>query len=142
MPDAVEVISGAFAVLIIFLGISSPVIVIALVYYLKKRLEHKQIMAAIEKATPLSELRPPKPTGPPWIKNLTAGVALLICSVDFILIPVLCQGDFDDLEDLFGFFIFAAILFALGIGRLIRGLLQRKAEKQSQVLNTKQSNST
>ncbi|MHC4457487.1 MAG: hypothetical protein ACYS0I_10425, partial [Planctomycetota bacterium] len=78
MLDAMETIGAAFAVLIIFVGMASPIIVIGLVYYLKKRLEHKQIMAAIEKGTPLSELRPPKPKGPLWIRSLTAGIALLV----------------------------------------------------------------
>jgi hypothetical protein len=70
-------IAEGIAVFIIFLGLSSPVIIIGLIYYLKKRLEHKQILAAIEKGTSLAELKPVKPTGPLWIKNLTAGIAIV-----------------------------------------------------------------
>jgi hypothetical protein len=53
----------AFGVALIVALSFLPVIVVGVVYYLKKRLEHKQIMAAIEKGTPLSELRPPKQNG-------------------------------------------------------------------------------
>ena len=102
--------------LIVFIGISSPIIVIGVIYYLKKRLEHKQILAAIEKGTPLSELRPPKPVGPIWIKYLTSGIAYLIIAAgllwwlgyttDHIWAPL--------------------ILFAIGIAWVIRGLLYKK----------------
>jgi hypothetical protein len=125
-------------VLLIFLGMSIPVIVIAAVYLLKKRLEHKQIMAAIEKGTSLSELRPAKPAGPVWIKNLTAGVTLLIIAAALLFIVLLCRSEFDELENLFGYFIVVAVLFAIGISRLIRGLLQRKT--QHQPLNTENAN--
>jgi hypothetical protein len=128
-----ESIVGGLTVLIIFLGLSSPIIIIGLVYYLKKRLEHKQILAAIEKGTSLSQLRPVKPAGPLWIKNLTAGIALLILAAGLICIQLARGYHYES----FGFYFLALILFAFGIARLIRGLLQRKAEKQSQTPNTK-----
>jgi hypothetical protein len=103
-------IAEGITVILIFLGISSPLIVIGLVYYLKKRLEHKQILAAIEKGTPLSELRPPKPKGPLWIKNLTTGITFLIIAAGFVCIPL----------------IFATVFLAIGASALVRGLLQRK----------------
>jgi len=133
MIEAIEVIGASFAVLIIFLAISSPIIIVGLIYYLKKRLEHKQIMAAIEKGTPLSELRPAKPAGQLWIKNLTAGIALLIIAAGLIWVG-LARGY--DCNESLGFFFVAVILFAFGVSRLIRGLLQRKAEKQPQTLET------
>jgi len=120
-------IADGIAVFIIFLGLSSPIIILGLVYYLKKRLEHKQIMAAIEKGTPLSQLRPVKPTGPLWIKNLTAGIALLIVAAALIgiwLVRLSHEGyDYDQSS---GHALAGVILFAFGISRLIRGLLQRK----------------
>ncbi len=133
-----EPIIGGLTVLIIFLGISSPIIVIGLIYYLKRRLEHKQIMAAIEKGTPLSDLKPLKPTGPLWIKNLTAGIALLIISAGLVGVRLVCNGTVIFQGELWGWFFVALILFAIGVSRLIRGLLQRKTEKaqrQIQPLN-------
>ena len=134
MLDAMETIGAAFAVLIIFVGMASPIIVIGLIYYLKKRLDHKQIMAAIEKGTPLSELRPLKPKGPLWIRSLTAGIALLVISLPFLYMffDPLFRGDYSRggfAEDaLYPF----AIFFAIGIAFFIRGLLQRKTQQQIQ----------
>jgi uncharacterized membrane protein YcjF (UPF0283 family) len=130
-------IAEGIEVFIIFLGLSSPIIIIGLIYYLKKRLEHKQILAAIEKGTSLAKLKPVKPTGPLWIKNLTAGIALLIIAVGLVCIQLVRGYYFES----FGFYLVAIILFAFGIARLIRGLLQRKTEKQSQTLNANTSDS-
>lgn len=133
-----EPIIGGLTVLIIFLGISSPIIIIGLIYYLKRRLEHKQIMAAIEKGTPLSDLKPPKPTGSLWIKNLTAGIALLIISAGLVGVRLVCNGTVIFQGELWGWFFVALILFAIGVSRLLRGLLQRrteKAQRQIQPLN-------
>jgi len=128
-------IFAGITVILIFLGIFSPIIIICLVYYLRKRLEHKQVMAAIEKGTPLSELKPVKEPGPLWIKNLTAGIALLIIAAAIVclrLIYIVCtEADFD--QTLIYFFV-AVVFFALGISRLLRGILQRKAERQN-ILN-------
>ena len=102
--------------LIVFIGISSPIIIIGVVYYLKKRLEHTQIMAAIEKGTPLSEILPPKPkpAGPPWIKYLSLGVGMFI--IGFALI--VGRGGPETL--------IAVVLCGAGAAWLIRGLLHRK----------------
>ena len=126
----IEPMVGGLTVLIIFLGLSTPIIVVGVIYYLKKRLAHKQIMAAIEKGTPLSELRPPKPAGPIWIKSLTIGIALLVISLPFLymFLGPLIRGDRPEEGVLFPFGIF----FAIGIAFFIRGLLQRKVQPQIQ----------
>ncbi len=108
---------------------ASPVIVIGLIYFLKKRLDHKQVIAAIEKGTPLSDLKPLKPTGPLWIKNLTAGIALLIISAGLIGFRFVYREAMTVPGELWGWFFVALILFAIGVSRLIRGLLQRRTEK-------------
>jgi len=127
MGPFVEPIAAGLAVLLIFVGLASPIIVVGLVYYFKKRLEHKQIMAAIEKGTPLSELRPAKPKGPLWIRSLTVGIALLIISLPFLymFLEPLIYGDHTHEGRLLPF----AIFFAIGIAFFIRGLLQRKAQQ-------------
>jgi hypothetical protein len=115
----------AIGVLIVLLGVLSPIIVIGGVYYSKKRLEHEQIMAAIEKGTPLSEIIPPKPkpAGPAWIKYVCSGVALIIIGLGFTL--------FDPTKD-FGILIFV-VLCGAGAGTLIRGLLHRKYYLKNQL---------
>jgi hypothetical protein len=106
--------------LIVFIGISSPIIVIGVIYYLKKRLEHKQIMTAIEKGTPLSEIMPPKPkpAGPAWIKYVSTGIALMIIGLGFTFLNPMYTSHF-------GALIFT-VLCGVGVGMLIRGLLHRK----------------
>ena len=130
MYELFDAIGEGLEVFFIFLGMSLPIIFIGLIYYLKKRLEHKQIMAAIEKGIPLPDLKPPKPKGSTWIKNFTAGITLLLLAAGF-----LCFGLFRNYHNgfhSFGFrsgnFVLPLILFAVGISRLIRGLLQRKTE--------------
>ena len=117
----------AFGVALILIALAVPVIVVGVVYYLKKRFEHKQIMIALEKGTPLSELRSikPKPVGPIWIKYLSSGVLILVIGLAFIAAgprmgsgaPMLFVG---------------IILCGVGIASLIRGLLYRKYQPQNQ----------
>jgi len=120
------IIQGITA-LIVFIGICSPIIVIGVIYYLKKRLEHKQIMAAIEKGTPISEIMPPKPkpAGPPWIRYLTLGIALLIIGVGFTF------GGLGTGENL-GILVFF-ILAGIGAAWIVRGLLHRKYYLKNQL---------
>lgn len=133
MEELMNGIVAAFIVLIIFGALASPLLILVggLFYYLKKRLEHKQIMTAIEKGMPLSKLIPVKKTGPVWIKNMTAGIALLIIAAAIVclrLVYIACaEADFNQT---LGYLFIAIVFFAIGISRLIRGLLQRKAERQ------------
>ncbi len=116
----------AFGVALILIACAVPVIVVGVVYYLKKRFEHKQIMIALEKGTPLSELRSikPKPVGPIWVKYLSSGVLILAIGLAFIVAgprmgsPMLFVG---------------IILCGVGIASLIRGLLYRKYQPKSQL---------
>jgi hypothetical protein len=74
-------------------------------------------MAAIEKGTPLSELRPAKPkpagpAGPLWMKHLTAGIVLLSIALGLA---------FDH-----GVMLPAFVLGGIGIALIVRALLYRK----------------
>ncbi len=111
----------AFGIFFILIGCAVPIIVVGVVYYLKKRFEHKQIMTAIEKGTPLSELRPPKQNGALWIKNLTFGIALIIIGLGIGL-----SGR--------GSGIIGLVLFAIGVAWVVRAWLNRKYQLQSQPL--------
>ncbi len=109
----------AFGIFFILIGCAAPIIIIGVVYYLKKRLEHKQIMAAIEKGTPLSELRPPKQDGALWIRSLTFGIALAIIGVGIWLS-----------SPRHGMSIVALVLFAVGAASIVRAYLSRKYQPQ------------
>jgi uncharacterized membrane protein HdeD (DUF308 family) len=118
----------AFGVALILIALAVPVIVVGVVYYLKKRFEHKQIMIALEKGTPLSELRSikPKPVGPIWIKYLSSGVLILAIGLAFIVAgPRMGPGS--------PMLFVGLILCGVGIASLIRGLLYRKYQPKSQL---------
>lgn len=118
-------IGEGITVFIIFLGMSSPILIIGIIYYLKKRLEHKQILAAIEKGTPLPELRtlrPVKKRGPAWIRNLTKGIILIIIGASFLCIKLPLRNNDTP--------VIAIVLLAVGIGLIICGLLQKKYQPQ------------
>ena len=127
-----ENILHGLMVFVILLGVSSPIIVVGVIYYLKKRLEHKQIMAAIEKGTPLTDFIPPrppkpKPVGPAWIKYVSTGIALIIIGLGFTFLNPMYTNDI-------GALIFV-VLCGIGVAMLIRGLLHRKYYLKEQVSN-------
>lgn len=115
----------AFGIALILLFLAAPVLIIGIVYYLKKLLEHRQIMAAIEKGTPLSELRPPKQNGALWIRNLTIGIALLIIGLGWIFLAAHSGASI----------LIALILVGLGAAWIVRGALNRKYAMQTQAAN-------
>ncbi len=110
-------------VLIVFTALTASIVTISLAIYFAKRLKHKQIIAAIEKGTPLSELRPPKPAGTLWIRSLTFGIAMIIIGLAYVIVGPGPKGPM---------LFVAFILFAIGIALLIRGLLYRKYQPQTQ----------
>ncbi|NQT00887.1 MAG: hypothetical protein HQ580_02580 [Planctomycetes bacterium] len=114
-------------VFIVFSSLATVAIIIGLIAYFCKRLEHKQILAAIEKGTPLSELKPPKKqqNGSLWIKNLTFGVAMMIIGLCFILVgPRRIGGPGSTL---------AFVFFAVGVAWMIRGLLYRNYQEKNRL---------
>ncbi len=121
---------NAIIVFIVFASLTTVAILVGLIVYFGKRLEHKQILAAIEKGTPLSELKPPKKqlNGSLWIRTLTFGIALMIIGLSLILaVGPRRMGGASTL--------LAFVLFGVGIAWLIRGLLYRKYQLQSQSSN-------
>jgi len=112
-----------------FIAIVLIVAILAWYFLNKKRLEHQQIMAAIEKGTPLSELRPVRRAGSDWIRSLTIGIAFLLIGLGIITIMLLTSKPIFSFGDArIGLFL-AVIFLAVGIARVLRGILQRKADK-------------
>ncbi len=131
--DGSHELAEGLALVLVFVALSVPIIIVCLFSYLKKRLEHKQIMAAIEKGVPPQQIiktHTPTPSSPRWIKSLTRGIIVLLIAA-IMLTSGLVNGSF-----CFGFpfdstrsFI-ALVLLAIGLGLVIRGLLLRKIESQ------------
>lgn len=118
-----------------FMPFVMVIAIVALVFWYllnKKRLEHQQIMAAIEKGTPLSEIKPVelKKREINWIKSLTTGIALLLIGIGMAIVSLssFCYTTPDE-DKSFGLSIAAMVLIAIGIAGIVRGILQRKYDK-------------
>jgi len=124
----------AIIVFIVFSGIATVAIVIGLLIFFTKRLEHKQIMAAIEKGISPSDLKPskPQPVGPVWIKYLTGGIIFFFVGLAFLF-----GGAVWDRGGVGPFVAF--IMCGIGLAWLLRGLLYRKYEIQNR-LSAKENN--
>ena len=114
-----EIDPHAIGISLIVLASVSPLILAAILHYLKKRLDHRQIMAAIEKGVPLSEIMPlkPQPVGPAWIRYAAIGVALLVIGFGTFMCGGIGRNP--------GILI-AVIVIGAGAGWLTRGVLHRK----------------
>jgi len=122
----------AFVEYVAFMPFIVPIAICAIVFWFlinKKRLEHQQIMAAIEKGTPLSELRPVKKEGPNWIKSLTTGVAFLLIGIGMAIVSLISFNYYSADDASFGLLIASVVFIAIGAAGVLRGILQRKAEK-------------
>ena len=113
-----------------FMLLLLPIILIIAYFFYKKRLEHKQILAAIEKGLPLTEIKPPEHTGPQWIKNLTSGIVLLITTVGLAITMVIAHMGGADMTEsrMLACFFICVILFAVGVSLIIRSILLRKSQ--------------
>ena len=121
----------AIIVFIVFSSLVTVAIVIGLLIFFAKRLEHKQILAAIEKGVPLSDLKPvkPEPVGPAWIKYLTGGVTIFFIGLAFMSASPGLWG----MRNAGPWAFVAFILCGVGLAWVIRGLLYRKYETQSRL---------
>jgi hypothetical protein len=113
-------VQEGFAILLVLVGLACPVMVLGVVYYMKKRMEHKQIMAAVEKGMALSELVHPRQKSPLWIKSICLGVATLVIAFGLVMSP---RPDT----------ILSFILAGAGAAWIVRGLLLRRELLQPKV---------
>jgi uncharacterized membrane protein YciS (DUF1049 family) len=123
MYDEVIIVS------IVFASTIALAIIIGLVVYFAKRLEHKEILAAIEKGIPPSKLKTEeiKQSVPLWIKHISSGIIVLAVAAAFAL----CFEELSYAGKGPGFFV-AVILCGVGIALIIRGLLYKKYQPKIQ----------
>jgi hypothetical protein len=115
-----------------FVVLISLIVMLTWYHLSKRRFEHQQILAAIEKGTPLSELMPVKQQKKEvnWIKNLTVGIAFLIMGIGMVIIASISKvSAYPDKDAGFGLFIASVIFLELGTASTIRGILLRKYDK-------------
>ena len=124
-------------VLIVFTAPAIPILIIGMVYFFKKRLEHKQILAAIEKGVPVSELnlslpKDKKSEGPGWIRDQSKGITLLIIGIGIaIAFWLLLRGAEMDTKHIFWILWIVPVVFlGNGIGLLVRSGQRRRYEKE------------
>ena len=120
-------------VLIVFTAPAMPILIIGMVYYYKKKLEQKQILAAIEKGVPVAELnigtkKQSKSEGPGWIQDQSKGITLLVIGIGIAIafwffVNSLGGGVFHVM------WIVPVVFLGNGIGLLIRANMRRKYEK-------------
>jgi hypothetical protein len=141
LAEALEVVGndagaadGGHGHLMVVKGLAILVLVVAglLLCYLfyRKRLEHRQIMAAIEKGIELSVLRPAR-LGLVWITSLAVGVGLLIVGIGIVAWALFGQQQevYGKSMGLLG--LAAILLLGGGISLVLYGLLRRKAERRA-----------
>ncbi len=125
-------------VLIVFTAPAIPILVIGMVYYYKKKLEHKQVLAAIEKGVPVSELsiaakKQKKNEGPGWVRDQAKAVTSIVIGVG---IGVAFWGLIGSLGRSMGnagmfntLWIVPIVFLGNGIGLLVRSRQRKKYEK-------------
>jgi hypothetical protein len=115
------------------------IFMIYMVRYNNEKQRHEEVMAALEKGLPPSEimaLRKGKRdfVGPNWIRKISIGVFLLILSAGLLIVVLR-----DDVRTLFipkesaammTFLIVGLIAFALGVGGIVSGILNYKEHKK------------
>jgi sterol desaturase/sphingolipid hydroxylase (fatty acid hydroxylase superfamily) len=123
MYDEVIIVS------IVFASTIALAIIIGLVVYFAKRLEHKEILAAIEKGIPPSKLKTEeiKQSVPLWIKHISSGIIVLAVAA---AIAFSFKGH-PFHRNSPAFFV-AVILCGVGIALIIRGLLYKKYQPKIQ----------
>ena len=112
-----------------------PVVIVQLFFIYKKKLQHLQILAAMEKGLPVTDLLaapPVKETG--WIANVSAGIGLLFVAAALLVLYAPAGVYVSDDLSRSALVVIPIVLIGLAITRLIRGLYMKKqgsAEKGS-----------
>ena len=110
-----------------------PLILILLLIFYKKKLQHQQILMAMEKGLPISDLiTKPQPRNREvnWVSSLSAGIGFLFVGLALagFFVWTKVASSVESLEP--EFLIISIVVFGLGLIFLFRGILQRNYEKQ------------
>jgi hypothetical protein len=119
----------AMGALYLFILVLPMLFILGLIYF-KLKFRHQQILAAIERGQPITDLIASKPSEISWIRNLAAGVGLIFIGLA-ILIGLIVSGYFGQNtrgDEILGALLFPAGFSGIGLIFLLRGILQRNRE--------------
>ncbi len=122
----------AIAGVYLFLIMLPLLFLLALLFY-KKKFQHQQILAAMEKGVPVSDLvaRPlPSDRAINWVRSLSLGIGFLFIGIALAAYWLWVektpgQSSIDRI-----FLILPIVVFGLGLIFLLRGILQKNIEKK------------
>jgi|GEM_PF-1592487 len=130
-PTGPMVMSALYLFLLIL-----PIIFILLFFFYKKKLQNQQILAAIEKGLPVTDLletSKKRETG--WIANISAGIGFLFVATALAVVYYV-GGFYKADKDLAMILLVISIIFAgIGLTRLLRGLFQKANSKNTPTKN-------
>lgn len=109
-----------------------PILIVLLIVFYKKKYQHQQILAAIEKGIPITDLiaKPvPQNREINWIRSLSTGIGLLFVAISSMLLAVVAFPTKD-----VGFMVVSIVAGGVGVIYLLQGILQRKYGKKQENL--------
>lgn len=107
-----------------------PILFLLLILFYRKKYQHQQILAAIEKGIPVTDLiaKPvPQNREINWIRSLSAGIGLLFVAIMLTAVTAFTNKGV-------GFVITSIIIGGVGLIYLLRGVLQRRYDKKQEEL--------
>jgi membrane protease YdiL (CAAX protease family) len=112
-----------------------PVLLGLLLVFYKKKLQHQQILVAMEKGLPISDLiaKPQQHSREiNWVRSLSAGIGFIFVGIviPIIFFAVGMINPSTPPEKVFGMLIIPTVVCGLGLIFLTRGILQKNYEKQ------------
>lgn len=110
-----------------------PFLLILLIVFYKKKYQHQQILVAMEKGLPITDLiAKPQPRNKEvnWVSSLSAGIGFLFVGLALagFFVWTKVASSVGSLEP--KFLVIPIVIFGLGLIFLFRGILQRNYEKQ------------
>jgi hypothetical protein len=108
-----------------------PLLVLLVLSYYRSKFRHQQILAAMEKGVPVSELMARPAHEINWVRNLSAGIGFLFIAVVMTILFFVARAVSTDAmrASAIAWLVIPAVIFGLGLIFLLRGILQRNCEK-------------
>lgn len=110
-----------------------PILFILVIVFYRKKYQHQQILAAMEKGIPISELvaKPtPKDREINWVRSLSAGAGFIFMGGILAWLWLWQQKETGTMD--YRWLIVPIVIGGIGLIYLLRGILQRNCDKKKQ----------